>query len=34
MTLVYLSIYMSFYPLFWNGLDIGISVKVEKIIIL
>ena len=29
-----LSIYMSFYPLFWNGLDIGVNVKVEEIIIL
>ena len=33
-TLVYLSIYMYFYHLFRNDLDIGVNVKVEKITIL
>ena len=33
-TLIYLLIYMYFYPLFWNDLDIGVNVKVEKITIL
>ena len=28
-----LSIYMYFYPLFWNDLDIGVNIKVEKITI-
>ena len=31
MALVYLSIYMCFYPLFWNGFDIdGGNVNVEE----
>ena len=33
-TLVYLSIYMYSYPLFWKDLDIDVNVKVEKITIL